>query len=154
MRGPREWGQPENKEWRTQSPEIRRCSGAQAALWWRICWCKRPLEEGTAAHSRILAWRIPWAEEPGGLQSIGSQRVGYDWSDLACMWPFGTEKKCAWQCPHLLLGRMMKLLNQDLKDVGRFNMLLLHLTDRVTESWEFSILPEAACSWQIKNKDD
>ena len=35
-----------------------------------------PLEEGMAAHSRILAWRIPWTEEPGGLQSMGSQRVG------------------------------------------------------------------------------
>ena len=36
------------------------------------------LEEGTAAHSSILAWRIPWTEEPGGLQSIVSQRVGHD----------------------------------------------------------------------------
>jgi len=35
-----------------------------------------PLEEGMAAHSRILAGRIPQAEEPGGLQSMGSQRVG------------------------------------------------------------------------------
>ena len=32
-----------------------------------------PLEEGTATHSRILAWRIPWTEEPGGLQSIGHE---------------------------------------------------------------------------------
>ena len=37
-----------------------------------------PLEEGTATHSGILAWRIPRTEEPGGLQSIGSQRVGHD----------------------------------------------------------------------------
>ena len=35
-------------------------------------------EEGTAAHPRILAWRIPWTEEPGGPQSMGSQRVGHD----------------------------------------------------------------------------
>ena len=34
-----------------------------------------PLEKETATHSRILAWRIPWTEEPGGLQSMGSQRV-------------------------------------------------------------------------------
>ena len=34
-----------------------------------------PLEEGMAIHSSILAWRIPWTEEPGGLQSLGSQRV-------------------------------------------------------------------------------
>ena len=40
-----------------------------------------PLEEETATHSRILAWRIPWTEAPGGLQSMGLQRVRQDWSD-------------------------------------------------------------------------
>ena len=37
-----------------------------------------PLEDGMATHSDILAWRIPWTEEPGGLQSIGTQRVGHN----------------------------------------------------------------------------
>ena len=37
-----------------------------------------PLEEGVATHSSTLAWRIPWTEKPGGLQSMGSQRVGRD----------------------------------------------------------------------------
>ena len=37
-----------------------------------------PLEEGMATHSSILAWRIPWTEEPGGLQSIGSEKVRLD----------------------------------------------------------------------------
>ena len=37
-----------------------------------------PLEKGMATHSSILVWRIPWTEEPGRLQSLGSQRVGYD----------------------------------------------------------------------------
>ena len=37
-----------------------------------------PLEEGMATHSSMLAWRTPWAEEPGGLQSIESQRVGHN----------------------------------------------------------------------------
>ena len=36
-----------------------------------------PLEKGMAIHSSVLAWRIPWTEEPGGLQSMGSQTVGY-----------------------------------------------------------------------------
>ena len=36
------------------------------------------LEKGMATHSGILAWRIPWAEKPGGLQSMGLQRVGHD----------------------------------------------------------------------------
>ena len=37
-----------------------------------------PLEKEMATHSRILAWEVPWTEEPGGLQSMGSQRVGHD----------------------------------------------------------------------------
>ena len=39
---------------------------------------ENPLEKGMATYSSILAWRIPWTEEPGRLQSIGSQRVGHD----------------------------------------------------------------------------
>ena len=38
----------------------------------------RTLQKGMATHSNILAWRIPWTEEPGVLESIGSQRVRYD----------------------------------------------------------------------------
>ena len=37
-----------------------------------------PLEEGTETHSSILVWEIPWTEEPGGLQAMGSQRVRHD----------------------------------------------------------------------------
>ena len=37
-----------------------------------------PLEEGMATHSSILTWGIPWTEQPGGLQTMGSQRVGHD----------------------------------------------------------------------------
>ena len=39
------------------------------------------MEEGMATHSCILAWRIPWTEEPGGLQSIAWRRVGHDRND-------------------------------------------------------------------------
>ena len=39
-----------------------------------------PLEKGTATHSSVLAWIIPWTEEPGGLQFMGSQIVGHDWA--------------------------------------------------------------------------
>ena len=54
-------------------------------MWvWSLGW-EDPSEESMATHSSILAWRIPWTEEPGGLQSIGLQRIGQDWSDLACM---------------------------------------------------------------------
>ena len=44
----------------------------------RILGWEDPLEKGMAAHSSILAWRSPWKEEPGGLQSLRSHRVGHD----------------------------------------------------------------------------
>ena len=46
--------------------------------WVRSLVQEDPLEKEMATHSSILAWRIPWTEEPGGLQSTGSQRVGHD----------------------------------------------------------------------------
>ena len=49
---------------------------------------KDPLEKEMATHSNILACRIPWAEEPGGLQSTGSQRVSHDWSDWGLTWVY------------------------------------------------------------------
>ena len=48
--------------------------------WDRSLGREDPLEKEMAIHSSILAWRIPWTEEPGGLQSMGSQRVGHDWA--------------------------------------------------------------------------
>ena len=39
-----------------------------------------PLEKGMATHSTILTWRIPWTEDPSGLQSRGLQRVGHNWA--------------------------------------------------------------------------
>ena len=67
-------------------------SGGAVVKWLRIClpiqerqeaWVpsldhEDPLEEEMATHSSILAWRIPWTKEPGGLQSIGSQTGGHD----------------------------------------------------------------------------
>ena len=60
---------------------------------------KLPWRRAGQTHSSILAWRIPWTEEPGGLQSIGSQRVGHDWSDLAC------THTCV--CVYILYGGVM-----------------------------------------------
>ena len=51
----------------------------QETWFWFLCW-EDSLETGMATHSSILAWRIPWTEEPGGLQSMGSQRVGHGWT--------------------------------------------------------------------------
>ena len=51
---------------------------AMQEAWVQSLGQKDPLEKGMATHSSILAWRIPWTEEPGGLQSIGSQRIRQD----------------------------------------------------------------------------
>ena len=51
---------------------------AMQEIWVRSLGQKVPLEEEMATHSSILAWGIPWTEEPGGLQSMGSQRVVHD----------------------------------------------------------------------------
>ena len=51
---------------------------AMQETWVRTLGQEDPLEKEMATHSSILAWRIPWTEEPGGLQSMGSQRVRHD----------------------------------------------------------------------------
>ena len=53
--------------------------------WVRYLGQEDPLEKGMATHSSILAWRIPWAEEPGRLQSMVSQSVGHDTDKLFFM---------------------------------------------------------------------
>ena len=53
-------------------------SDDKESTWARSLGWEDPLEEGMTTHSSILAWRIPWTEEPRGLQSMGSQRVGHD----------------------------------------------------------------------------
>ena len=53
-------------------------SPAVQETWVRSWGWEDPLEKGTATHSSILAWRIPWTEEPGRLQSRGSQRFRHD----------------------------------------------------------------------------
>ena len=47
-------------------------------IWVRSLVAEDPMGRRVATHSSVLAWEIPWTEEPGGLESIGSQRVGHD----------------------------------------------------------------------------
>ena len=51
---------------------------AMQEIWVQSLGQEDPLEKGMATHSSILSWRIPWTEEPGRPQSMGSQRVGHD----------------------------------------------------------------------------
>ena len=58
---------------------VKNLSAVQETRVWFLGW-EDPLEKEMATHSSILAWKISWTEEPGGLQSMGSQRVGHDWA--------------------------------------------------------------------------
>ena len=64
--------------WASLVAQRLKCLPAMRENWVRSLGWEDPLEKEMATHSSILAWRIPWTEEPGGLQSTGSQRVGYD----------------------------------------------------------------------------
>ena len=60
-----------------------------------------PLKKEMATHSSILAWRIPWMEEPGGLQSVGSQRVRHEWAtslSLSCLQFSSVAQSCPTLC--------------------------------------------------------
>ena len=59
-------------------------------------------EKATAPHSSTLAWKIPWVEEPGGLQSMGSHRVGHDWATSLSLFTFMRWRR-KWQPTPLLL---------------------------------------------------
>ena len=63
-----------------------------------------PLEEEMTTHSSILAWRIPWTVEPGGQQSIGSQRVRHDWA-------YTHTRLDAWQCASYFKYILFNLYN-------------------------------------------
>ena len=64
--------------WASLVAQRLKCLPAMQGTWVRSLGQEDPLEKEMATHSSIFAWRIPWTEEPGGLQSTGSQRVGHD----------------------------------------------------------------------------
>ena len=77
------------------------------------------LEKEMATHSSVLAWKIPWTEEPGGLQSMGSQRVRHDWvtththTYTQSIMAKGQPAKfifCFWHLPHDALGQGKSLI--------------------------------------------
>ena len=69
------WGLP---RWHSGKDPTCQC---RREMWVRFLGQEDPLEESMVTHSNILPWRLPWTEEPGGLQSIVSQRVRHDWRD-------------------------------------------------------------------------
>ena len=106
---------------------------------WSLGW-EDPLEKEMAIHSSIRAWRIPWTEELGMLQSTGSQRVGHDWAtslSLSLCGSAGKESACnAWDLGWIPgLGRSPgegKGYPLQYSGLGNFMDYIVH---RVAKSW-------------------
>ena len=71
-------GYPLLYSWTSLVAQMVKNPPAMRATWIQSLGWEDPLDEGMATHSSILAWRIPWTEKPGGLQSVRSQRAGHD----------------------------------------------------------------------------
>ena len=71
-------GYPLQYSWPSLVAQMVKNPPVMQEAWVRSLGWEYPLEEGMATYSSILAWRIPWTGEPGGLQFVGSQRVGHD----------------------------------------------------------------------------
>ena len=99
--------------WSVNSPYLHTCLGdLLVAQWLRLClpiqgmWIWYPVrelrEKAMAPHSSTLAWKIPWMEEPGGLQSMGSLRVGPNWATSVSLFTFMHWRR-NWQPPPVFL---------------------------------------------------
>ena len=92
-----------------------------------------------ATHSRILVWRTPWTEEPGGLQSMGSQRVGHDWVTEYPWHKLWKKIKSygprAWKISNTLLSRYAFWLIHSFQQLSEFGtiIILIYFTDKETE---------------------
>ena len=74
-----------------------KCLPGMQETWVRSLGWEDALEKAMAPHSSTLAWRIPWREKPGGLQSMGSWRVGHDWAtSLTHLLTYAFENKKNW----------------------------------------------------------
>ena len=97
------------------------------------------LEKGIATHSSILAWRIPWTEEPGRLWSMGSQRVGHDWATSLSLFIHTTTLDVApvsWVNPMPML-HILPMYH------GHISTFILPL------SWALNTIPNTHCVWVL-----
>ena len=99
-----------NKQTSLVAQTVKNISAVQESWVWSLG-REVPLEKGMATHSSILAWESPWTEEPVGLQSVGSQRVGHDWrtNTFPVESPALNSKPC--ESTYICLGATRHLIN-------------------------------------------
>ena len=125
---------------------------AQQEAWIWSLGLEEPLEKETATHSSIVAWTIPWTEEPGGLQSMGWQRVGrdlatedvytvpYTMSKTTQIMPFNLHNNCIIRYFITSVSQIRKLGHRELNllNVGH----LISDKPAFTIKWPHSFIPE------------
>ena len=102
-------------------------------MWvWFLDW-EDPMEKGMATHSSILAWRTPWTEKPGWLQSMGLHRVRYDWAtkhirsnSVFRLRSLPGHSKCPSAPGYRTSGQHPWMLNQELESSQGYTPLILH----------------------------
>ena len=104
-------GYPLQYSWASLVAQTVKNPPAMQETWVRSLGWEDLLEEGMATHSSILAWRIPWTEETGRLQSMGLQRVGHDWATNAFTFFSSKEnRQLVLQRPELPFGSQGRVL--------------------------------------------
>ena len=107
-----------------------------------------PLEEGMATHSSILAWRIPWTEEPGRLQNKGSHRVRHDWSNLSHSRAPGSLDRQRAPVPGTILFTT-ELVKRNLKWSGWGTLSSLHLSQIFLGGHKKTYKKKVEISWYV-----
>ena len=99
-----------------------------------------PLEKEMATHSSILAWKISWTEEPGGLQSMGSQRVGHDWATNTQTYST-LQMRSLWSIHYIMVKISMRTISSQPVSKGGVYFLTPY-----QQAWESDFL------WSVKCK--
>ena len=79
--------------WKRLVAQMIKCLSTIQETWVQSLGWDDPLEKEMAIHSSTIAWKFPWTEEPGRIQSMGSQRVGHDWATSLSLSLYGREKQ-------------------------------------------------------------
>ena len=101
---------------------VKRLSTMRETRVWALGW-EDPLEKEMAIHSSTIAWKTPWTEEPGRLQSMGSQRVGHDWVTSLSLLKWGLRQRiwevmsALWMASSLTFTELV--WNRSLYEMGR-----------------------------------